>query len=112
MTDAEPQLPGVRMRLGRRCVSCPASRPWYGMHMFTERTQVLLSREQVARLRRAARRDRRSLGAVIRDAVDAYTLGTAARRRDAIRHLVGLEAPVNDWDVLKAEIISGATAGQ
>jgi predicted DNA-binding protein len=77
------------------------------MCMFSERTQVLLSPEQVDRLKRLARRDGRSLGAVIRDAVDAYTLGTADRHA-AIERLLSLEAPVDDWSVMKEEILRGA----
>ena len=80
---------------------------WYGMCMYSERTQVLLSPEQVERLKRLARRDGRSLGAVIRDAVDAYTLGTADRHA-AIERLLSMEAPVDDWEVMKAEILRGA----
>ena len=77
------------------------------MCMYSERTQVLLSPEQVDRLKRLAKRDGRSLGAVIRDAVDAYTLGTADRHA-AMEHLFALGAPVDDWDVMKAEILRGA----
>ena len=40
--------------------------------MFSERTQVLLSPEQLGRLKRIAERDRKSVGAVIREAVDAF----------------------------------------
>ena len=80
------------------------------MHMFTERTQVLLSKEQLARLKRAARREGRSVGGVIREAIDAYTTATSDRRGDAVRHLLALDAPVDDWDVIKAEIIRGATS--
>ncbi len=79
------------------------------MRMFTERTQVLLSKEQTARLKRIARREGRSVGAVIREAVDAYTAATIHRRREAVRHLVTLDAPVDAWEVMKAEIIRGAT---
>jgi hypothetical protein len=81
------------------------------MTMFTERTQVLLSREQLARLKRQARREGRSVGAVIRDAVDAYTATPDDRRRAAIGRLLRLEAPVDDWEVMKAQIIEGATRG-
>ena len=78
------------------------------MHMFTERTQVLLSPEQLARLKRLARREGRSVGAVIREAVDAYTVTTAVGRRDAIERLMGLDAPVDDWAVMKEQIERGA----
>jgi hypothetical protein len=75
--------------------------------MLTERTQVLLSPEQSARLKRIARREGRSVGSVIRDAVDAYAGGTVDRRREALERLFAIEAPVADWEVMKAEIIDG-----
>jgi len=78
------------------------------MHMFSERTQVLLSKRQLARLKRRARRERRSVGAVIRDAVDAYTSAPDyEERRAALEHLMTLEAPVDDWPVMKAQIEKG-----
>ena len=77
--------------------------------MFTERTQVLLSPEQRRRLERRAAEERRSVGAVIRDAVDAYTGSSGRSRAEAADSLLTLGAPVADWDQMKAEIISGAT---
>jgi len=76
--------------------------------MFTERTQVLLSREQRRRLERRAAEERRSVGAVIRDAVDAYTGSGSRSRREAADSLLRLGAPVDDWERMKAEIIRGA----
>ena len=78
------------------------------MHMFSERTQVLLSPEQVTRLKRVARREGRSVGAVIRDAVDAWTRTPDERRRAAIDRLLRMDAPVDDWEVMKAQILEGA----
>lgn len=75
------------------------------MCMFTERTQVLLSPEQVAKLRRIAGREGRSLGSVIRAAVDAYDDGGADRRRAAAAAIMSMEVPVDDWEVMKAEIL-------
>ena len=46
------------------------------MCMFSERTQVLLSPEQLARLKRIAARDGKSVGAVIRDAVDGFVVAS------------------------------------
>jgi hypothetical protein len=78
---------------------------WYGMHMFSERTQVLLSPAQVAKLKRIAQREGRSLGAVIRDAVDSYVdPGDDARRR-AAQAIISMNLPVDDWEVMKAEIL-------
>lgn len=73
--------------------------------MFSERTQVLLSPEQVARLKRIAVREGRSVGAVIRDAVDSYVdPGDDARRR-AAQSIIAMNLPVDDWDVMKAQIL-------
>jgi len=78
------------------------------MCMFTERTQVLLSRDQLERLKKTALRERKSVGAVIREAVDAYAAPDADARRTALEHLLTLEAPVADWEVMKEEILQGA----
>ena len=77
------------------------------MHMFTERTQVLLTPEQRARLERIARREGRSVGALIREAVEAYTAPRAQPRDEALKALVAMDAPVADWATMKAEIEQG-----
>lgn len=75
------------------------------MCMYSERTQVLLSPEQVAKLRRIAARERRSLGAVIRAAVDAYDDPSSERRRSAVAAITSMDLPVDDWEVMKAQIL-------
>jgi len=77
------------------------------MSMFSERTQVLLSPEQLARLKRIARRDGRSVGSVIRDAVDSYVERAPDSRREAARALISMNAPVDDWEVMKEQILRG-----
>jgi hypothetical protein len=79
--------------------------------MFTERTQVLLSRAQRQRLERRAAQEQRSVGAVVREAIDAYTGSGTRTRREAADSLLGLGAPVADWEQMKAEIIAGAVSG-
>jgi predicted transcriptional regulator len=74
------------------------------MRMYSERTQVLLSPEQVEKLRRIAAREHRSLGAVIRAAVDAYDDPGSDRRRAAVAAITAMNLPVDDWEVMKAEI--------
>ena len=81
------------------------------MCMYSERTQVLLSPDQVARLKRIARREGRSVGAVIRQAVDAYTTAPPDHRREAIERLLAMEVPVDDWPVMKEQIARGALGG-
>lgn len=80
------------------------------MRVFTERTQVLLSTEQRRRLERRATKERRSIGAVIRDAVDAYTEVPHRTRTEAAESLMSIDAPVSDWEEMKAELIRGAIA--
>lgn len=79
------------------------------MCMHSERTQVLLTPEQRERLARIATREGRSLGAVIRDAVDAYTLPRGRAPHEILRSLFAINAPVADWEQMKREIIEGAT---
>jgi len=73
--------------------------------MFSERTQVLLSPQQVEKLKRIAARDGRSVGAVIRDAVDSYVDPGVDVRRRAFEALISMNAPVDDWEVMKAQIL-------
>jgi predicted DNA-binding protein len=72
--------------------------------MFSERTQVLLSPEQLARLKRIAARDGRSVGSVIREAVDSFVDQGPDSRQAAARAINSMDAPVEDWEVMKAQI--------
>jgi predicted DNA-binding protein len=73
--------------------------------MFSERTQVLLSPEQLARLKRIAERDGRSVGSVIREAVDSFVDRGPDSRQAAARAINSMNAPVADWEVMKAQIL-------
>jgi Ribbon-helix-helix protein, copG family len=73
--------------------------------MFSERTQVLLSPAQVEKLKRIAAREGRSVGAVIRDAVDTYIDPGIDSRRRAFEEMLTMNAPVDDWEVMKAQIL-------
>jgi predicted DNA-binding protein len=73
--------------------------------MFSERTQVLLSPAQVERLKRIAARDGRSVGAVIRDAVDSYIDPGLDSRQRAVERMLSMNAPVDDWEVMKEQIM-------
>ena len=75
------------------------------MCMFSERTQVLLSPEQLARLKRIAARDGRSVGSVIRDAVDSFVEAAPDSRERALRSIMSMNAPVDDWEVMKEQIL-------
>jgi hypothetical protein len=75
------------------------------MCMFSERTQVLLAPAQVDKLKRIAAREGRSMGAVIRDAVDTYVDPGIDARRRAVEEMLKVNAPVDDWEVMKAQIL-------
>ena len=75
--------------------------------MFTERLQVRLSADQRRRLGARAQMERRSAGAVIRDAIDRYLDAAPRSRAAAAAHLLATEAPVADWDEMKADIVRG-----
>lgn len=77
---------------------------WYDMCMFSERTQVLLSPQQVEKVKRIARREGRSVGAVIRDAVDSYADPGNDVRRRAYEEMITMNLPVDDWEVMKEQI--------
>ncbi len=75
---------------------------------YSERTQVLLTRSQRDKVERLAAEAKRSVGQVIRDAIDAYNQPDANRRREGLDALMALNAPVGDWEDLEREIIDGA----
>ncbi|CAN5156124.1 hypothetical protein BH20ACT5_BH20ACT5_00730 [soil metagenome] len=73
----------------------------------TERLQVLLSPAQRRRLERIARHQGRSVGSVIREAVERFTPETDADADD-LGIIFDLDLPVGDWAEMKAEIIRAA----
>ncbi len=74
----------------------------------SERTQVLLTPDQRRRLERIALRQRTSVGAVIRQAIERYAPDTD-EDEDDLEGVFALDIPVGDWTDMKAEIISAAT---
>ncbi len=80
----------------------------YYAHMLTERTQVLLTPAQRQRLQRLAEQRSMPVGALIREAIDAYLSPESRSRLRALDDLYSLEAPVSDWGRMKSEIEAGA----
>ena len=78
------------------------------MQTFTARVPVLLTPEQRSRLERLADERGISVGALVREAIDAYTVPRTGDRLRAMEELFGLEAPVADWETMKSEIERGA----
>ncbi|MBA3367298.1 MAG: ribbon-helix-helix protein, CopG family [Geodermatophilaceae bacterium] len=74
----------------------------------SERTQVLLSPEQRRRLERLARHEGKSVGAVIREAIEKYTVESLGEQDD-LAAVFALDLPVSEWADMKAEIMRAAT---
>jgi predicted DNA-binding protein len=79
------------------------------MSTLSERIPILVTPEQRERLDDRARRQGRSFGAVVREAIDSYVPRQRRSRREALEELYSLTAPVADWPEMKAEIIAGGT---
>lgn len=71
----------------------------------TERTQVLLTPAQRAKAERIAQAEGISIGAVLRAALDAYGHDDPADRERAVEELVSMNAPVDEWHVLKSALL-------
>jgi hypothetical protein len=72
--------------------------------ILVRRVQVLLSDAQYAELENQARLRKKSVGAVIREAIEAQ-LGKAdqEKRIDAVRRLTAMRLPVSDWEQMERE---------
>ena len=74
------------------------------MGMLTERLQVRLSPQTLKLLRQEAQRRRVSVAQVVREAVDLMLQQDREARIQAAEALFRVEAPVADWEEMKAEI--------
>jgi hypothetical protein len=78
------------------------------MPSLTRRTQLLLDDDLHRRLREIAVQRGISLGALIREAIDEKLAGMHDSRSRAFAKLLEAEPmPVDDWPVMKREIIEG-----
>lgn len=70
-----------------------------------KRTQVLLTADQLRRVRREAKKRRASVGSVVREAIDrAFPVERVERRAALQRILEGPAIPFGDWDEAKREL--------
>jgi len=74
------------------------------MARLTKRVQVLLEPFQYQRLEEIARQRDRSVGALIREAIDqTYLQGAVEDRLAAVRVLAAMQLPVADWEQMERE---------
>ena len=74
------------------------------MGTLTERLQVRLSPQTLKLLRQEAQRRRVSVAQVVREAVDLMLQQDREARIQAAEALFQIDAPVGDWEEMKAEI--------
>jgi predicted DNA-binding protein len=70
------------------------------MSLLERRMQILVSSEDYERLERVARAEHRSVGSVVREAIDAYLDSDAAARARAVEAFLALptdDGPGEDW---------------
>ena len=77
----------------------------YGMAL-EKRVEVLFEQEKFSYLERKAKREKTSVGKLIREAVDAvYITGRSTKRREAVAHLLSSEYDFGaSWEELKEEM--------
>ena len=79
------------------------------MKALAKRLQVLFSEQKYHALERIARAKKRSVGALIREAVEVcYLKPRRAVGGSRVARLAKMNLPVADWKVMKEEIIAGA----
>jgi predicted transcriptional regulator len=76
------------------------------MATLTKRVQVLLDPFQYQRLDELARQRNRSMGALIREAIDQVYLQSAMEERlGAVRALAAMQLPVAGWEQMERESV-------
>lgn len=80
------------------------------MATLTKRVQVLLDPFQYQRLDEIARQRNRSVGALIREAIDrVYLQNAVGERLEAVKALAAMELPVSNWEQMERESVEGIT---
>lgn len=77
-----------------------------GMGTMTRRLQILIDDQRYALLEREAAVSGRAVAELIRDAIDSrYGVDLVARRAAYEQILAAAPMPVDDWDVMKGELL-------
>lgn len=76
------------------------------MSKYVKRTQILLTEEQYDRLTRESREKGKSIGSLIRDAVEQVYPKDMDKKRQALEEILKMDLPVSEWDAVEKEIMS------
>ena len=80
------------------------------MSKLTKRLQLLLTPEQYKMLQLYAKKHKKSIGSVIREALDKMISGRSKKeKKKAVERLLSRKLPVSDWEQMEKEILEGAT---
>ena len=79
----------------------------------TKRVQTVLTDEQYKLLLKVAKKKKKTVSAIVREAVETEYLAKEMQetRRRALDDLLSLDAPVDDWKKMEAEIARGVIDG-
>jgi len=79
------------------------------MGILNKRAQVLFPKDKYAFLESIARKKKKSVGALIREAVEEkYLKKELKEKEEIIKRLYKMNLPVADWESMEEEIILGA----
>jgi hypothetical protein len=79
------------------------------MKVFTKRLQVLFADRKYRALEHVARTKKRSVGALIREAVETqYLKPRRAATKSRVARIAKMNLPVSDWKQMKDEMLAGA----
>jgi len=81
--------------------------------LLTKRVQTVLTKDQYDLLLQVAKKEKKTVSALVREAVEAEWLEKESRtkRQHALKELLLLDAPVSDWEKMEAEIAKGVIGG-
>ena len=79
----------------------------------TKRVQTVLTMKQYELLLQVAKKKKKTVSALVRQAVEVECLEEELRmtRQHALKNLLSLDAPVSDWEKMEGEIVKGVIGG-
>lgn len=79
----------------------------------TKRVQTVLTKEQYELLLQVAKKEKKTVSALVRQAVEVECLEEELRttRQHALKNLLSLDAPVSNWEKMEGEIVKGVIGG-
>lgn len=77
------------------------------MKKFNKRTQILFSEKQFKKLKDTSINKNKSIGFLVREAVDTLFIKEKEDKKNIIDKIVNLNLPVGNWEKMKKEIEQG-----